>query len=78
MILTACEDGVYWLLTVNKEFKRRTKPMEILAGERSCYTLLTFVCLKMELHWRSKPIGKVAGNLPFIKKMAENNFTQNC
>ena len=62
---------------VNKEFKRRTKPMEILAGERSCYTLLTFVCLKMELNWRSKPIGKVAGNLPFIKNMAENNFTQN-
>lgn len=63
---------------VNKEFKRRTKPMEILAGERSCYTLLTFVCLKMELNWRAKPIGKVAGNLPFIKNMAENNFTQNC
>ena len=62
---------------VNKEFKRRTKTMEILAGERSCYTLLTFVCLKMELNWRSKPIGKVAGNLPFIKNMAENNFTQN-
>lgn len=63
---------------VNKEFKRRTKPMEILAGERSCYTLLTFVCLKMELRWRSKPIGKVAGNLPFIQKMAETNFTHNC
>ena len=63
---------------VNKEFKRRTKPMEILAGERSCYTLLTFVCLKMELHWRSKPIGKVAANLPFMKEMAENNFTHNC
>lgn len=63
---------------VNKEFKRRTKPMEILAGERSCYTLLAFVCLKMELNWRSKSIGKVAGNLPFIKEMAENNFTQNC
>jgi putative transposase len=62
---------------VNKEFKRRTKPMEILAGERSCYTLLTFVCLKMELRWRSKPIGKVAGNLPFIQKMADVNFTQN-
>lgn len=62
---------------VNKEFKRRTKPMEILAGERSCYTLLTFVCLKMELHWRSKPIGNVAGNLPFIQKMADINFTQN-
>jgi putative transposase len=63
---------------VNKEFKRRNKPMEILAGERSCYTLLAFVCLKMELHWRSKPIGKVAGSLPFLRKMAENNFTQNC
>jgi putative transposase len=63
---------------VNKEFKRRTKPMEILAGERACYTLLTFVCLKMELRWRSKSIGKVAGNLPFIQKMAETNFTQNC
>jgi len=63
---------------INKEFKRRTKPMEILAGERSCYTLLAFVCLKMELKWRSKPIGKVANNLPFLKKLADNNFTQNC
>ena len=62
---------------VNKEFKRRTKPMEILAGERSCYTLLAFVCLKMEVHWRSKPIGNIADNLPFLKKLAESNFTQN-
>lgn len=61
---------------VNKEFKRRTKPMEILAGERSCYTLLAFVCLKMEVQWRSKPIGKVPENLPFLKKLAEKNFTQ--
>ena len=61
---------------VNKEFKRRTKPMEILAGERSCYTLLAFVCLKMELRWRSKPIGKVAPNLPFIRSLANSNFTQ--
>lgn len=62
---------------VNKEFKRRTKPMEILAGERSCYMLLAFVCLKMEVHWRSKPIGKVPENLPSLKKLAEINFTQN-
>jgi len=62
---------------LNKEFKRRTKPMEILAGERSCYTLLAFVCLKMEVHWRSKPIGNVAENLPFFKRLTENNFTQN-
>ena len=61
---------------VNKEFKRRTKPMEILAGERSCYMLLAFVCLKMEVHWRSKPIGKVPENLPFFKRLAEDNFTQ--
>lgn len=62
---------------LNKEFKRRTKPMEIVAGERACYTLLAFVCLKMELHWRSKPIGKVANNLPSLRKLAEHNFTQN-
>lgn len=62
---------------VNKEFKRRTKPMEIVAGERSCYTLLAFICLKMELRWRSKPIGKVPTNLPFLNKLAESNFTQN-
>jgi len=62
---------------VNKEFKRRTKPMEILAGESSCYMLLAFVCLKMEVHWRSKPIGNVAENLPFFKRLAESNFTQN-
>jgi len=61
---------------VNKEFKRRTKPMEILAGERSCYLLLAFVCLKMEAHWRSKPIGKVPHNLPFLRNLADNNFTQ--
>ena len=61
---------------VNKEFKRRTKPMEILAGERSCYMLLAFVCLKMEVHWRSKPIGNVAENLPFFKRLTEYNFTQ--
>ena len=34
---------------LNKEFKRGTKPMEIPAGERSCYTLLAFVCHKMGL-----------------------------
>jgi len=61
---------------LNKEFKRRTKPMEILAGERSCYTLLAFICLKMELHWRSNPIGKVRRNLPFLKELEDKKFTQ--
>jgi putative transposase len=61
---------------LNKEFKRRTKPMEIVAGERACYTLLAFISIKMELHWRSNPIGKVRNNLPFFKELAHNNFTQ--
>ena len=62
---------------LNKEFKRRTKSMEIVAGERACYTLLAFICLKMELHWRTNPIGKVRKNLPFFEKYGDNNFTQN-
>jgi putative transposase len=62
---------------LNKEFKRRTKPMEIIAGERACYNLLAFICLKMELHWKSNPIGKVRHNLPFFQKLIERNFTQN-
>lgn len=61
---------------LNKEFKRRTKPMEIVAGERACYTLLGFICLKMELQWRSNPVGKVRRNLPFFKNLALENFTQ--
>jgi len=40
---------------LNKEFKRRTKPMEIVAGEASVYTLLAFVAMKMEVSWRNAP-----------------------
>jgi len=61
---------------LNKEFKRRTKSMEIVAGENACYTLLAFICLKMELHWRSNPIGKVRKNLPFLKELVDKKFTQ--
>lgn len=56
---------------LNKEFKRRTKPMEIVAGESSCYKLLAFISLKMELHWRGTPIGRGRLALPFLR-----NFTQ--
>ena len=55
---------------VNKEFKRRTRPMEILASERSAYVILGFVAYKMEANWRSAPFGK--SNLPILK-----NFTHN-
>jgi putative transposase len=61
---------------LNKEFRRRTKTMEIVAGETSCYRLLAFVSLKMELTWRSKPLGKVRNNLPFLKELAYEYFTQ--
>jgi Transposase and inactivated derivatives len=54
---------------VNKEFKRRTKPMEILASEKSAYLILSFVAYKMEQNWKSAPFGK--SNLPTLK-----NFTQ--
>ena len=55
---------------VNKEFKRRTKPMEILAGEKSAYRLLSFIAIKLELHWRSARFGKKKIN-------AIDEFTQN-
>jgi len=61
---------------LNKEFKRRTKPMEIVAGEAACYRLLAFIALKMELHWRSNPVGKVRKNLPFFQELAYQKFTQ--
>jgi putative transposase len=61
---------------LNKEFRRRTKTMEILAGEAACYRVLVFICLKMELHWRSNPVGKVRKNLPFFKELAYDKFTQ--
>ena len=54
---------------LHKEFRRRTRPMEILAGEQSCYTLLAFIALKMELYWRSNPLGKVLKNHPLWKRL---------
>ena len=51
---------------LNKEFKRRTKSMEILAGEAACYRLLAFISLKMELSWRTNRVGRVRPNLPLF------------
>ena len=56
---------------LNKEFKRRTKPMEIVACEKACYLLLAFISLKMEACWRSTKIGKVRPNLPLYKKFTQ-------
>ena len=38
---------------LNKEFKRRTKAMEITGGEQNTYRLLAYVALTMNLGWRS-------------------------
>jgi putative transposase len=56
---------------LNKEFKRRTKTMEIVPEEESCYRLLALISLKMEVHWRSNPVGKVKRNLPFFDQFEE-------
>ena len=56
---------------VNKEFKRRTKPMEILAGENSAYLLLCFVACKMELGWKCAPFGKKS-HLPALAEFTQN------
>ena len=45
---------------LNKEFKRRTKPMEILGGEQSAYLILCFVGYKQEVNWKRAPFGKSA------------------
>lgn len=62
---------------LNKEFKRRTKVMEIVAGEKACYNLLAFICLKMELHWRKSPMGKVLTAMFRTQLLASSEFTQN-
>ncbi|MBK7551611.1 MAG: IS256 family transposase [Syntrophaceae bacterium] len=70
------------LLTTNlierlpKEYRRRTRPMEILPGEAGCYRLLAFISLKMELHWRANPVGKTYKQLPFYADAAYRKFTQ--
>jgi len=60
---------------LNKEFKRRIKSMEIVAGENACYQLLALISLKMDVHWKKYSIGKVAYNLPIFKKVPLLDFT---
>jgi putative transposase len=57
---------------VNKEFKRRTKPMEILAGENSAYRLLSFIALKLELGWRKSPLDRTQ-TLPTLTEFTQGN-----
>lgn len=58
---------------LNKEFKRRTKSMEIVAGESSCYNLLAVISLRMEVYWQRHPI-TFQKALPWFESRDE--FTQ--
>jgi len=62
---------------LNKEFKRRTKVMEIVASEKALNNLLAFICLKMEIHWRKSPMGRVLSAMFKPQLEAANEFTQN-
>jgi putative transposase len=50
--------------------------MEIVAGENACHTLLAFISIKMEIYWKSNPVGKVRYNLPSLRNLIDGNFTQ--
>ena len=56
--------------SLNKKFKRRTNPMEILAGERSAFRILGIICIKMELTWRNSRFGRDHSqlNMPFLER----------
>jgi len=56
---------------LNKEFKRRTKTMEIVAGEKSCYSLLAVVSIRMEAYWKKHPIA-FQKRLPWFKSPDES------
>ncbi len=69
-------------MTKRGKFSKTIDAMEILAEERSCYTLLAFIAIKMELHWGSNPIEKGRKNLPIWTSSKDSprdgeNFTQN-
>jgi len=62
---------------LNKEFKRRTKPMEIIAGGKCLLYPVSFLSAS---RWKCtggrNPVGKVHYNLPSLRNLIEGNFTQ--
>ncbi len=46
--------------------------MEIVAGEASCYNLLAVISLRMEVHWKSRPI---TFQKSFLGLREEDEFT---
>jgi transposase-like protein len=40
---------------LNKELERRTKPVQIVAGEKSVYRIPAFVATRMQVSWKNAP-----------------------
>lgn len=59
---------------LNKEFKRRTKSMEVVGGEQTVYTILAYVSMRMEHTWKKAKLGK--NNVVHLKPF-EVRATQN-
>jgi putative transposase len=61
-------DATYWTVLrttnpierLNKEFKRRTKAMEVRGGEISMYRCLAYVAQTMEYRWSFHPLSQWA------------------
>jgi len=57
-------DPMYWttirttnpIERLNKEFKRRTKAMEVTGGETSTYRILTYVAMTIDYEWSFHPV----------------------
>ena len=62
---------------LNREFKRRTKVMEIMASEEGPYNLLAFICLKMGIYWRRSRVERVVSAMFIPQLKAASDFTQN-
>jgi hypothetical protein len=45
-----------------------------VAGLNACYMLMAFIYLRMELLWRSNPIGEVCKDLPFFKEFDDKKY----
>lgn len=59
---------------VNKEFKRRSRAMEVV-GPNGLHALLAFTALRLEVGWAQQPIGSASyGHLTFGKKRQHNEL----
>jgi putative transposase len=58
---------------LNKEFKRRTKSMEVLGGEKTCYAILAYISMRMEKNWKKAKLGKtnVVNLTPFQARLTQ-------